>query len=176
MNPLWFLVAINILALFLAPYLTYRYAHTNNLKVIREKWTSELRSVAEKAVLISEQIYRSSDDLYAAIANKDLAAQNAARLERNHYYSKYSALRSRCSLLFGASDSRLATIENSLNSLQVAAEDHSTNASGIVTMNRQGKDSENIAFTKYVNEIIQPEWEELEKIQLVPFLAFWKKA
>jgi hypothetical protein len=174
MNPLWFIVAINILALFLAPYLTYRYSHTNNLKVIREKWISELRDIAEKAVLISEQMYRSSDDLYAAIANKDLAAQNAARLERNHYYSKYSALKSKCFLLFGTNDNRLATIDNSLNSLQVAAENYSTNASGTVTMNRQGKNSGNIAFTQSVNEIIQPEWEALEKIQIVPFLAFWK--
>ena len=63
-NPVWLVAFVNFIALLLAPYLTYKYVHKNNLKLLREKWIAQVREATVRLLRASEGVYRANLELY----------------------------------------------------------------------------------------------------------------
>jgi len=166
-NPIWFVVFINALALIAVPYLTYRYSHIINLKSMKEKWIADLRDLSTSAVEVSEQIFRASEQMYAAQQKEDSSEEERARLERSNFYSKFTSLRARVKLLFKEEDKYRETILGLFKDLQEAAEKTTKSNGRITGVNRTGKDEANENFAQKINEILRTQWQDIQR------LRFW---
>src|SRR5687768_6655044 len=84
-NPVWLILAVNVVAAFLVPFLTYKYAHKNNLKTLRERWIAEFRASTAGYVEACSALYYANDSRYQklSVSNVPSEADRSAHIKRS---------------------------------------------------------------------------------------------
>lgn len=165
MNPLWAILAVNILALFLVPYLTYRYSHENNLKVLKEKWISSLREAAASVIEVSDNLYQANDVLYQSTGSGnvlDEELRKALQKRKHEAQASFAGVEARVRLLFKNGDVDFEGLKSLMDGLAKAV-DKPTKVGDILHIDTERKNEAQTEFLNGVNDILHRHWNEISK-------------
>ena len=120
MNPLWAILVVNLIALFAVPFLTYRYAHKNNLKILKEKWISELRSASTDFIEACERLYYANDVLYGSTSGANVIPDDIRKMlqqRREEAQALVTSADAKIRLLFKEDDKSYIDMKSSIDNL-----------------------------------------------------------
>lgn len=164
-NPMWFILAVNVIAAFLVPFLTYRYAHKNNVKTLREKWLSELRAAVAAYIEATSNLFYANDIRYQKLSS----TTQMSDMERSQYIrrseeaqAKVSSAWTRIRLLFKDGDSEFQRLEPLLEDLRKSVDEPSRTVAGI-GMDPGTWTSAQDAFLKESNLVLTSVWATITK-------------
>jgi hypothetical protein len=165
MNPLWAILAVNLLALFVVPFLTYHFAHKNNLKILKEKWISELRNAATELIEACEKLYSANDSLCSSTSGGNILPDNLRKdLDKRiaEAQAHVTSAKAKIKLLFKDGDDAYQELENSIQNVISSVNEPST-MGDILYIETKKK---NIAQEEYlvkVNTLLGRYWDEISK-------------
>lgn len=165
MSPLWLLVVINIVALFVAPCLTYRYAHRNNLKLLKEGWVARVREAAVRLLRASEDLFHTNSDIYANSSVQSAVAQEQRKeLDRRRTVAQCDFYAARCQmrLLFKKGHEKWPALEEAIKALQTGVDDPVAYGNGehLHMESRPRLDAQN-RFVEHINDLLHEYWNEV---------------
>lgn len=162
-NPMWLILAVNVIAAFLVPFLTYRYAHKNNIKILREKWISDFRGSSSTYVEACSNLYYANDTRYQKLS----APNTLSDAERTGYIkrceeaqSKVTAARAKIRLLFKNGDSDFIRLEPLLEKLKESVDQPKKNGSQLHMEPSIWNSSQDALLTE-CNIILAAEWSKI---------------
>lgn len=165
LNPMWFVLAVNVIAAFLIPFLTYRYAHKNNLKTLAEKWISEFRTASASYVAACDELYYANDNRYQKLSppNSPIEADRVAYIKRcEEAQSKVTGARAKIRLLFKEGDAAFNKIQPSMEELMKSSDEPVTSTSPWhMDTSRRNKAQHN--FLEVCNVVLTEEWGKISK-------------
>jgi len=162
-NPVWLILFVNVVAAFLVPFLTYRYAHKNNLKILREKWISEFRSSTAAYLEACLNFYYANDvRCRKFVFGNELSESERAGHERRceEGQSRVTAASSKIRLLFKKGDADFIRLEPLLEAFRKSI-DELTQAESLCYMDPKPRNDAQDAFLKECNSILSVEWSKI---------------
>ena len=171
-NPLWFILLVNVFALFAVPYLSFIYSHVSNLKTLKEKWITNVRDAAISILEASEKLFRENEQLYTLINNKpsgnDQIALNeermeVARREIRNIQSEFFAHRSKLRLLFQEDDQDFSKIDKLVEKLKEAADKPGKGEDGVLNVLRKRKNPADENYVTEFNKYLHAQWDTVQK-------------
>ena len=162
-NPMWFILAVNVIAAFLVPFLTYRYTHKNNVKTLREKWMSELRSAVSAYIESTTNLYYANDTRYQKLTSMSHTVDS----ERGQYIkrseeaqAKVTAAWTRIRLMFKDGDADFVRLEPLLEALRKSVDEPKKTDFGIVMDHKSWVSAQDL-FLKESNSILASVWTKI---------------
>lgn len=171
-NPLWFILAVNVFALFAVPYLSFIYSHVSNLKTLKEKWITNVRETAISILEASEKLFRENEQLYTLVSNNpteaDKIALNEERMEVarraiRSIQSEFYAHRSKLRLLFQEGDKEFSRIDELVEALKHGADKPSRGDDDVLNVSRRMKNPSDEAYVTAINEFLHAEWDKVQR-------------
>lgn len=154
MNPLWGILVVNIVALFGVPFLTYRYAHKNNLKILKEKWITEVRNASAELVDACFRLYYANDSLYQSTSGLTVlpdAERRPLQKRRDDAYAEVAGAHAKMKLLFKDGDEDFKGVEPAILGL-ISKVDEPVTKGNLLYMDSSGRDQ---AQNEYLNRLVR---------------------
>lgn len=164
-NPIWLILAVNVIAAFLVPFLTYRYAHKNNLKMLQEKWISELRGATSYYVEACSNLYYANDVRYQKLShtNTPTDADRTVYIKRcEEAQSKVTAALANIRLLFKNNDKHYKKLGPLLENLNKTVNTPAKNGAQFHMELKPWNDALD-AYLIECNTILSDEWAKITK-------------
>jgi hypothetical protein len=165
LNPMWFILGVNVIAAFLVPFLTYRYAHKNNLRTLQEKWISEFRGATSSYVEACSNLYYANDTRYQKLSspNTPTDADRTALIKRcEEAQSKITAASAKIRLLFKNNDNDFKRLEPLLENLRQSV-DKPVKSGDQFHMKPKPQDEAQEAYLKECHAILTTGWDKITK-------------
>ncbi len=147
------------------PFLTYRYAHKNNLKILKEKWISELRNAATEFVEACEKLYSAHDSLCRNTSGgntlpNDIHKDLLKRIDeaQAHVISADAKIK----LLFKDGDDVYQELENSIHNV-ISSVNASSKMGDMLYIDVQKKNEAQKEYLAKVNALLGRYWDEISK-------------
>ena len=159
-NPLYFILIVNIVSLIFLPWYTSRFNHKNSLNILKEKWIDNLRTHCSKLVEKCEKHYQSKQnylEIKRGKANEDLSLLTQKVTEA---MSEITGCRQQIRFLFRQDDSDYDQIARLIQEL-VDSVDQITNPEGILQLDSQRWDKSRKSFSEGVNVLLKKKWDEI---------------
>ena len=164
-NPLWLILVVNALALFLVPFLTYQYAHRNNLRVLKEKWLSEFRAASASYVGACSKLYYANDTRYQKCShpNTPSDAERTEYIKRcEEAQAEVTSARARIRLLFKEDDSDFSQLEPLIEKLKSSVDTPAQNGAQYHMKPKPWNDAQG-EFLKAANKHLESQWSQITK-------------
>lgn len=164
-NPTWLILVVNVIAVLLVPFITYRYAHRNNLKTLRERWVSEFRTSTSSYVQACSDLYYANDMRYQKLSlpNTPADSERTSYIKRcDEAQSKVSAAWAKIRLLFKEGDKDFMRLEPLVKTLKDSVDKPAKIGDAFHMEPKLWNDSQD-AFLKESNAILTAEWTKIAK-------------
>lgn len=164
-NPMWLILAVNIIAVILVPFLTYKYAHKNNIKTLREKWISEFRGATSAYVEACSSLYYANDSRYQKLSypNTPSDADRTQYIRRcEEAQSKVEAAWAKIRLLFKHGDADFARLEPLLANFRKGVDQPANDSAQFHMEPKPWREAQD-AFLKESNAVLGAEWAKILK-------------
>ncbi len=165
MEPLWAILIVNLVALFIVPFFTYWYNHKNNLKILKEKWICELRDTAIEYFNASENLYYANDNFYRRTSTPVTVmpdVQDELQRRREEAQGLVTATSAKIKLLFKKNDSSYVELSKKIDDVLRFVDNPTTEGN----LKYIDIDKKNIAQNDYleqVNQLLHRCWDEISK-------------
>lgn len=163
MNPTWAIVIVNTIAVFAVPFFTYRYAHKNNLKILKEKWLSNVRDATSNLVGSCNKLYYANSTRYERANNKDplLASEMKLLLRRSEdAQAEVTAASVKLRLLFKEGSTVFNPIKDKISEI-ISSLDNPIHDEGLIRIDSAKWYRTQDEFLKSINILLQTEWESI---------------
>jgi hypothetical protein len=163
MNPLWGILVVNIVALFVVPFLAYRYAHKNNLKMLKEKWITEVRNASAALVEACSRLYSANDSLYQSTSGPTIlpdAERKSLQNRRDDAYAEVTGAHAKMRLLFKDGDGDFRGLESTISGL-ISKVDEPVTTGNLRHMDPNARLQAQGEYLKKVNNLLHRHWNEI---------------
>ncbi len=165
MNPLWAILVVNVIALFGMPFLTHRYAHKNNLKILKEKWICELRNAITELIEACAKLYHVNATFYSSIIGGNILPDDLLKILQKHRddaYAHVTSSNAKIQLLFKDGDKSYEELEDSIKNL-ISSADRPTGEENMQYMDSEKRDSAQREFLVKANRLLHQCWNDITK-------------
>ncbi len=165
MDPLWLILVVNVIALFAVPFLTYHFAHKNNLNILKERWICELRNAATELVEACEKLYSANDTLYSSISGSKIITEELRKelqKYRDEAQTHVTGANTKLRLLFKDGDESYLEMEKSIKNF-LSSVDEFTKTGDMIHMKIERKNTAQQEYLLKINILLHQRWNEITK-------------